>query len=70
MSGGLILRLHETAGGSGCAQLDCSEAEEVEIIDFLERVIPLNFKRNSNGFIMIPFNPYQIISLRIRKSKT
>ena len=70
MSGGLILRLHETAGGSGCAQLDGSEAEEVEIIDFLERGIPLNLKRNSNGFIMIPYNPYQIISLRIRKSKT
>jgi alpha-mannosidase len=63
---GLILRLHETAGGSGKALLTLSaKYRSASLVDFLEK--PLGrLKHLGNGSFELPYLPYQIISVLIR----
>jgi alpha-mannosidase len=63
--GGLILRLHETAGASGRASLVCPGAT-VEAVDFLERVVGGSFAQDTDGMVAVPYRPYQVLGLRIR----
>ncbi len=62
--GGIILRLHETAGASGCARLLCP-GSTVTAVDFLERDLPLHPTIDADGTLRLPYRPYGILSLRI-----
>lgn len=63
---GYVLRLHETAGGSGTARISfAAPPRGVELVDLRERrLAPVPAIRR--GEIAIPYAPYQILSLRVR----
>jgi len=64
-SGGIILRLHETAGATGTATLRLhGPRRTVEYVDFLERRLA-RAKRLAAHTFAIDYRPYQIVSLRI-----
>lgn len=64
---GYILRFHETAGARGQARIRFASAPRaVERVDFLERRLARAPRRDRHT-VTIDYQPYQIISLRVRR---
>jgi alpha-mannosidase len=62
--GGFIVRLHETAGGSGVARLRLSTPAAAWLVDFLERPLG-DVDVTGDGALAIPYGPYQVVSVLV-----
>lgn len=63
-----FIRLHETAGRSGVAELHLQHpVQQAEFVDLRERSLE-TLPVNANGRIAIPYRPWQILTVRIHRS--
>ena len=67
--GGFVIRLHETAGGSGSTTLRLPVPPgAVRFVDFLEREVGRP-GTDADGDFIVPYGPYQVVSVLVERAQ-
>ncbi|HUG13458.1 MAG TPA: glycoside hydrolase family 38 C-terminal domain-containing protein, partial [Thermomicrobiales bacterium] len=66
---GYIIRMHETAGGSGVATLRLAEAGAASLVNFLERETGALSSPDGMTYAL-PYRPYQVLSVLVEPPRS